>query len=74
MKTRLVVVIIATAVLFFAGGCSDDDNDEPGMPNPAAVFCEEQGGTTSGPEPMCQLPDGSVVDAWEFFRSEHPDG
>jgi putative hemolysin len=74
MKTRLVVVIIATAVLSFAGGCSDDDNDEPGMPNPAAVFCEEQGGTTSGPEPMCQLPDGSVVDAWELFRSEHPDG
>jgi uncharacterized protein len=41
-----------------------------GLANPAAVFCEEQGGVVSGDEPMCELPDGSVVDAWEYFRSE----
>jgi hypothetical protein len=39
------------------------------LANPAAVFCEVQGGTVSGPEPMCALPDGTVVDAWEHFRS-----
>jgi putative hemolysin len=41
-----------------------------GLANPAAVFCEEQGGTVSGPEPMCELPDGTVVDAWEYYREQ----
>ncbi len=45
-----------------------------GLANPAAVFCEEQGGTVSGPEPMCELPDGTVVDAWEYFREEGLEG
>lgn len=43
-----------------------------GLANPAAVFCEEQGGVVSGDEPMCELPDGSVVDAWEYFRENAP--
>jgi putative hemolysin len=71
MRRSLAITTIAAAVLPFTGGCGDD-NRNPGVPNPAAVFCEENGGTTSGPEPMCKLPDGSVVDAWEYFRSEGP--
>ena len=42
-----------------------------GLANPAAVFCEEQGGVVSGVEPMCELPDGTVVDAWEYFRAQN---
>ena len=45
-----------------------------GLANPAAVFCEEQGGTVSGVEPMCELPDGTVVDAWEYFREQSDAG
>jgi putative hemolysin len=56
-------------VTILVSSCGDD-GDDPGVPNPAAVFCEEQGGVTSGPEPMCELPDGTVVDAWEYYR-EH---
>lgn len=41
-----------------------------GLANPAAVFCEEQGGIVSGVEPMCELPDGTTVDAWEYFRAQ----
>ena len=41
----------------------------PTVTNPAAEFCEEQGGTASGPEPLCTLSDGSTVDAWDYFRS-----
>jgi putative hemolysin len=41
-----------------------------GLANPAAVFCEEQGGIVSGVEPMCELSDGTVVDAWEYFREQ----
>lgn len=46
------------------------EEEGAGLANPAAVFCEEQGGVVSGDEPMCELPDGSVVDAWEYYRSE----
>ncbi len=50
------------------------DGTGPGLANPAAVFCEEQGGIVSGVEPMCELPDGTVVDAWEYFRAESQAG
>ena len=78
MNKTLAAGIVAASLLAFVGGCGDDNNDndndnndnDPGLPNPATVFCEERGGTTSGPEPMCNLPDGSVVDAWEYFRAE----
>jgi len=73
MKTRMAISIAAATMLLVAGGCASD-NEEPGLPNPAAVFCEDQGGTTSGPEPMCKLPDGSIVDAWEYFLAEGAPG
>jgi putative hemolysin len=48
-----------------------------GLPNPAAVYCQEQGysyeirtagdGSQSG---VCIFPDGSECDEWEFFRGE----
>ena len=48
------------------------------MPNPAAVYCEEQGGTVSivkdaeGNEAgMCKLADGTEVDEWEYYRANH---
>jgi putative hemolysin len=74
MTIRRNVLTVMMALVVFAGCGSesdaDTDTDAPGLANPAAVFCEEQGGVTSGPEPMCELPDGSVVDAWEFYRAE----
>lgn len=72
MNRTLAAGVLAASLLAFVGGCGDDNHNVPGLPNPATVFCEEQGGTTSGPEPMCNLPDGSVVDAWEYFRTEGP--
>lgn len=75
MRPHVTMTTALALVLVFAGGCGDDDeNEDPQLPNPAAVFCEEQGGKTSGPEPMCELPDGSVVDAWEYYRTEGPGG
>ena len=48
------------------------------MPNPAAVYCEEQGGTVSivkdeeGNESgMCKLADGTEVDEWEYYRTNN---
>jgi putative hemolysin len=68
MKARLAIMVLAASVLVISGGCGGDD--QPGVPNPAAVYCEQQGGTVAGPEPMCELPDGSTVDAWEFYRAD----
>jgi hypothetical protein len=45
-----------------------------GLPNPAAAFCAEKGGTyhienrAEGTRSICRLPDGRVVDAWAFYR------
>jgi hypothetical protein len=45
-----------------------------GLPNPAAAFCVEKGGTyhidnrAEGARSVCRLADGRVVDAWEFYR------
>lgn len=69
------IVTLGVAGLAVLAGCGDDASDGPSntdveLANPAAVFCAEQGGTTSGPEPMCELPNGTVVDAWEYFRAE----
>ena len=48
------------------------------MPNPAAVYCEEQGWTVSivkdeeGNESgMCKLADGTEVDEWEYYRANN---
>ena len=53
---------------------SAESSPEVDVANPAAVFCEEQGGRAFGPEPMCGLPDGSTVDAWDFYRAETSGG
>jgi uncharacterized protein len=51
---------------------------ETQLPNPAAVFCEDSGGryeirnNGAGAYGFCILPEGSEVDAWEYFRQKHP--
>ena len=48
-----------------------------GMANPASVFCVQQGGTvriTNTPQGQrgdCVLPDGRVIEEWQFFREHH---
>jgi putative hemolysin len=45
------------------------------LPNPAAIFCAEQGGAyrmeqrAQGVRGICVLGDGRELDAWEYFRS-----
>jgi hypothetical protein len=47
--------------------------------NPASVFCEEQGGTleivdeAGGQVGYCNLPDGTRVEEWAYYRSMNPD-
>ena len=47
------------------------------LPNPAAQFCVDEGGTyrivqeAAGERGICVLADGREVDAWEYFRERH---
>ena len=53
------------------------DMPQAGMPNPASVYCEQNGnkleirtaadGSQSG---VCVFPDGSTCDEWAYFRGE----
>lgn len=49
---------------------------EVGMPNPASVYCEEQGGTVDIQDEegdqvgYCVFPNGSECEEWAFFRGE----
>lgn len=48
-----------------------------GMANPAAVYCQQRGGTVEmrtapqGVTGWCHLPDGTVMEAWALFRRDH---
>lgn len=75
---RIAVLVATGALALAACGGGGDASPTPTTPettapvqvaNPAAVYCEQQGGTVFGPEPMCGLPDGTAVDAWEFYRA-----
>jgi putative hemolysin len=53
------------------------DMPQAGMPNPASVYCEQNGnkleirtaadGSQSG---VCVFPDGSACDEWAYYRGE----
>jgi len=53
------------------------DMPQANMPNPASVYCEQNGGTleivtaTDGSQSgRCVFPDGSSCDEWAYFRGE----
>ena len=82
VRVRLVVAA-AVSLVVVVTGCGGDDSDDDQSPqeaNPASVYCAEQGGeveivdTDDGQIGMCNLPDGTSVDEWEYFRENNPDG
>ena len=48
-----------------------------GMPNPASVYCVEQGGESilvrskKGDFGICKLKDGTAVEEWEYYRENN---
>lgn len=72
MKVFGMVVMVVLVMALAA--CKKDDN--AGMPNPAAVYCEEQGGSydiregEDGQYGVCVFPDGSEVDGWDYYRGD----
>lgn len=82
MKMNKLMVPAAVAAVALSA-CSHTKNapenaPQVGMANPASVFCEQKGGQSEirknedGSEyGVCHLPDGSVVEEWEYFRTNN---
>jgi len=73
----LIVLPALLALALLVGACGDDDENESGLPNPASVYCTEQGGdleirtdADGNQYGVCIFSDGSECDEWAFFRGE----
>lgn len=64
---------------FYRGECQPGDslNPNPGLANPASVYCEENGGTlelredvAGGQVGYCLFENGSECEEWAFYRGE----
>jgi putative hemolysin len=75
-------ILSLSGILFLLASCvtpatQPAETPQAHLPNPASVFCEEQGykleirtaedGSQTG---VCIFPDGSECDEWAFFRNE----
>lgn len=71
------IVGIAIAGLATAGSAAaaTPPKGAIGMPNPASVYCKDQGGTLEirkgekGDTGYCHLPDGRIIEEWALFRA-----
>lgn len=68
---------VLLAMTFVAMSCSAYPALAAQAPNPAAVFCADQGGSytivagAGGERGLCTLKDGTQLDAWDYFRQQH---
>ncbi len=70
MKKLFILIIVLMAL----SACT---NPQPNMPNPASVYCEQNGNKLEihtaedgGQSGVCVFPDGSSCDEWAYFRGE----
>lgn len=83
----MLFATLGTSLCATLTACTTPRNEEPapaiteislaGMPNPASVYCEQNGnkleiqtapdGSQSG---VCVFQDGSTCDEWAYFRGE----
>ncbi|QUJ66410.1 DUF333 domain-containing protein [Photobacterium sp. GJ3] len=75
-RMHLLAAVAAAAIL---SGCAERVAEKPiGLANPAATYCVEKGGkldmvTEDGQRvTYCVLSDGRRVEAWQYFRENHP--
>lgn len=67
----IVIIIIGLAYYFFVW-----QKKESQLPNPAAVYCLEQGGVLEnrifegGERGFCTFDDNSECGQWDFFRDD----
>ena len=82
---RIFIFIIIVMVLTACAAPQTQATPEPaatdmpqvGMPNPASVYCEQNGNTLEirtaddgSQNGICVFPDGSICEEWAYFRGE----
>lgn len=79
MKGKLLFVLVTctSLVLSACSPKSGEPTSQADMPNPASVFCEENGGilelrsdASGAVQGVCVFPDGSECDEWAYFHAE----
>jgi putative hemolysin len=75
-----IILMALTACTSFRVQTSDSAGTEipqANMPNPASVYCEQNGNkleirtaADGGQSGICVFPDGSTCDEWAYFRGE----
>lgn len=74
--------LVAGAIALSAcGGSAESDapprNNMNQLANPASVYCVDQGGTLEivqedgGDVGYCNLPDGTRIEEWEYYRTNN---
>ena len=73
--------LIGSAVLLSACTQSQvpvSSHEPTGIANPASVFCEQQGGRSElqtdkngNQYGICHLPNGTIIEEWEYFHQQH---
>jgi putative hemolysin len=78
VKTALVLGAAITLGIAPLSCGDDSDVEEPGVPNPASVHCEERGGTVEietsedgSQVGYCVLPSGERIEEWELYRRDN---
>jgi putative hemolysin len=69
--------IFTFAIILIALTACAAPQTQAGMPNPASVYCEQNGNkleirtaTDGSQNGICILPDGSTCDEWTYYRGE----
>lgn len=76
--SRRLLLASALLLLSACGSAPAPEQTPAQIANPASAYCVSQGGTleivtnADGQVGMCHLPDGSVVEEWELYRSANP--
>jgi putative hemolysin len=82
MRPTSCVIVAPLCAAAIVAACTSAPQATPvpnqaGLPNPASVFCEEQGGRleirtdlSGGQVGICVFADGSECDEWAFMRGE----
>lgn len=80
-RPDIFFILLGLAWLAGLGACvapspSTPDAAQPNLPNPASVFCQEQGYTleirdsATGQYGVCIFPDGTECDEWAYYRGQ----
>lgn len=72
-----VYILICTVFATSCRAAQASPSPQANMPNPASVYCEQNGGTlkivtgSDGSQSgVCTFPDGSTCDEWAYFHGE----